>query len=358
MDSAKFIFANIVVSNLIRQGIYYFARDDIVDLYESSIKVEEGYSVPAGSTPPPQPSWFLPYILGLQMSVLYLFVQTLRKHELPSGRIRNILIALIGSDVFFNLMDVLQFALYSNYGVDLVGFISQGHYGTISYLMDVLQHLSVGLHLFLCADVSNMTPTTLKSPSGLSLVLSLVANAFFAPTTFELPSGLHQMESFSAYRTRVIDMNYAQRLSSLHLLPCIGLTIVFAHQRRQKNSQNGILEKLPNEKGDEEVGVINMRDFILRSMICHYAISILYCFITLGVKAKYERLIDFINQFDTPDNTLRKFGYLQQATNTVCLLACLNLESAPTDTTFGDELESEFQQPPSYFVDGSENELD
>ncbi|KAL5112331.1 hypothetical protein TcWFU_006497 [Taenia crassiceps] len=358
MDSAKFIFANIVVSNLIRQGIYYFARDDIVEFYESSVKVEEGYSAPTSSTTPPQPSWFLPYILGLQMSVLYLFVQTLWKHELPSGRMRNILIALISSDVLFNLMDVLQFALYSNYGVDLIGFISRGHYGTISYLMDVLQHLSVGLHLFLCADVSNMTPTMLKSVSGLSLVLSLIANAFLAPTTFEMPSESLQMESFSAYRTRVIDMNYAQRLSSLHLLPCIGLTIVFIHQRRQRNFENGALEKLPNEKGDEEVCVVNMRNFILRSMICHYAISVLYCFITLGIKAKHEKLIDFINRFDTPDNTLRKFGYLQQATNTLCLLACLNLESATTDTTFGDELESEFHQPSSHLIDGSENELD
>ncbi|CDS36015.1 conserved hypothetical protein [Echinococcus multilocularis] len=358
MDSVKFIFANIVVSNLIKHGIYYFAHDDIADLYESSIKVEEEFSEPAGSAPPPQPSWFLPYILGLQMSVLYLFVQTLRKHELPSGRIRNVLIALIGSDVLFNLMDVLQFALYSNYGVDLVGLISQRHYGTISYLMDVLQHLSVGLHLFLCADVSNMTPSTLKSVSGLSLILSFIANAFLAPTTFDLPNESYQVGSFTAYRTRGIDMNYAQRLSSLHLLPCIGLTVVLVHQRMQKNPHNEIHEKAPNEKGDEEVCVINMGNFIRRSMICHYVISVLYCLITLGIKTKHEALTRFISQFDTPDNTLRKFGYLQQAANIVCLLACLNLEGAGADTTRMDEFESDSQQPPSYLIDGSENELD
>ncbi|VDM34398.1 unnamed protein product [Hydatigera taeniaeformis] len=358
MDSAKFIFANIVVSNLIRQGIYYFVRDDIIDSYESSIKVETHILEPVKPTPPPQPSWFLPYILGLQMSVLYLFVQTLRKHELPSGRIRNILIALIGSDVLFNLMDVLQFALYSNYGVDLVGFLSRRHYGTVSYLMDVLQHLSVGLHLFLCADVSNMTPNALNSASGISLVLSLVANAFLAPTTFEQPCESHQLERFAAYRTRTIDINYAQRLSSLHLLPCIGLTLVFIHQRKQRISQMEAREKLPNEKGDGEACVIDMRNFTLRSMICHYVISIFCCFITFGIKAKHEKLTEIINQFDTPENTLRKFSYLQQATNTVCLLACLKLERHDVDASVVEELESEFQRPPSYPVDGFEDELD
>ncbi|VDD75228.1 unnamed protein product [Mesocestoides corti] len=364
MDATKFIVANVVVANLIKAGVNYFSQHEDVEVSHLSVKPEENPSPELYSPPVPEPSWFLPYILALQISVFCLFFQTLRKYDLPSSRARKVLIGLIWSDLLFTITDVLHFTLYSNYGIDVFGPVSNGYCEVFSCAMDILQHLSVGLHLFLCGDVSGMLPPSLKSPLCVGLIGSLVANAMFSTMSYEYPEGAAKAPSCTIYRNLIIDSSYAQRLSSLHLLPCIGLAVIFIHQRASKLMRSGRQEKLPNEKGDEEMYVLNVKKFTLRTMICHYAISALYFFITIGIKIKHPRLIEAISQFDTPENMLRKFAYLHQVANTLCLFACLNLEATNSEQElmeeFGDIDDLNPQQHQSHQhqlpVDGDESE--
>lgn len=360
MDTTRFLFFNIVVAKLLKTGVQYIAQDDVEEIIEKATKAEEPNTLAPSPPPGPEPSWFLPYILALQLSVLCLFVQTLRKYALPSGRARNLLICFILSDLVFTWMDVLQFTLYSNYGIDLFGPVSDGYCGTFSYLMDVFQHLSVGLHLFLCGEVSGMLSFSLHSTPGYSLLVSVLANAFMSPMAFEIPQNALNSDSCTAYRNMYVDWNYATRLSSLHLLPCICLAFIFIQQRAAKVTQSVSQTKSPNEKGDEVLSVLNMKKFTLRSMVCHYIISAIYTFLTIGIKARNPALVEMINQFDSPDNILRKLGYLHQAANTICLLACLNLEESSNDVTFAEEFDDvvEFRPPVAVSTEGLENQID
>ncbi len=97
-----------------------------------------------------------------------------------------------------------------------------------------------------------------------------------------------------------------------------------------------------------------MKKFTLRSMVCHYIISAAYCFLTMGIKARQPDLIEFVSRFDSPENMLRKFGYLHQAANTVCLLACLNLEDSKPEAAFVEE----FDDVMEYRQSGPEDEFE
>ncbi|KAM7540737.1 hypothetical protein Aperf_G00000042855 [Anoplocephala perfoliata] len=151
------------------------------------------------------------------------------------------------------------------------------------------------------------------SVSGLALTTSFIAGVILTPLTFEKPPDLSRISSFIQYRNIVIDLNSIQRLNSLHLLPCLGLGVIYLFLGMRKNSNIQTKEQTPDEKGDGEMCVLNIKKFILRSMVCHFVVSVGYSFLTIGIKSKYESLIALINQFDTVGNVLRKFGYLQQA---------------------------------------------
>lgn len=347
MDSGKIIFANIVISNVIKQSYFYLTREAIVEFKPSPVENQNVVKGQTAESTLQEPSWFLPYILGLQISVLYLFIQTLRKRELPNGRIRKLFIGLLITDLLLNLLDVLQFALFSNYGVDLLGTISCRNYEAVSYIMDVLQNLSVQLHLILCGECSKMMPEKLISVSGLALTTSLFTSVVLAPLTFEKPPDLSKISSFTEYRNIVTDLNCIQRLNSLHLLPCLGLGIICLFQGMRKNSNLQVQEKSPDEKGDGETCVLNIKKFTLRSIVCHYTVSMIYGFLTIGIKSNYEPLVTLVNQFDTADNVLRKFGYLQQVANIICLLACLNVQHKNFEDALTDDLDLNFSQEQS-----------
>ncbi|VDL91237.1 unnamed protein product [Schistocephalus solidus] len=343
MQPAKFIAINIFIAKIIQTGVHYLSKSDIDD----TVALEKVPIVEPPRMIPPQPSWFLPYLLTLQLSVACLFAQTLRKFELPSGRTRLILCTLITVDLIFAWMDVLQFSLYSNYAVDLFTPSSGLMCRTFLYIMDAFQHLSVCLHILLCAEVAGLLPLELANKHLIALCSTVISYSLFIPLSFEDASS--GVESCTEIRSANILVNYAHRLSSLHLLPNIFLAGIYFLLRYKKGLALGQLSSMPSAKGDEELSVLNIRTFTIRSMLSHCFISLAYCLLTLGIKTRRPTLIEFIQYIDTPEYLLRKGSYLQHAANTVCLLVCLNLDTTDGELMEFDEDSDDAETIPSNF---------
>ncbi|BHF61164.1 hypothetical protein SprV_0100413600 [Sparganum proliferum] len=198
--------------------------------------------------------------------------------------------------------------------------------------MDAFQHLSICLHILLCAEVSGLLPLEFTYKNIVALWSTMFSYSLFLPLSFEDTS--LGMESCTESRSANILVNYAHRLSSLHLLPNALLAGMYFLLRYKKGLAPGQLSMAPSAKGDEQSSVLNIKAFTTRSMFSHCLISLAYCLLTLGIKTRKPTLIEFIQHIDTPEYLLRKCSYLQHAANTVCLLVCLNL-----DTTDGQLLE-------------------
>lgn len=354
MQASKFIILNIIIANVLQQGVDYLTATSAEDILEELAEPIEDVKPTLSS---PEPSWFLPYILILRLSVVCLFIQTLRKFKFPSGRSRFILISLIAAEFSFTWMDVLQFWLYSNYGIDLFSQNSESYCDLFSYLMDAFQHFSVSMHLLLCAEVSGILPRKLNSRAGFFIMTTIIGNSVLLPLSFDKLDVTEKSESCTINRNIDIDKNYAHRVSSLHLLPSIIMACIFLHERTSKRTINDdSKKKCLAASGDEGLSALNMHKFTGHSVVCHYAISILYCLLTLGIKTKQSDLLEFVQQLDTPENMLRKCGYLHHTANAICLLACLNLDAVPRDETL---LEENYDRPSQQFsMNSFENEVD
>ncbi|VUZ46969.1 unnamed protein product [Hymenolepis diminuta] len=329
MNSGRTILVNVLFANVIKQAYFYFVGEEIVEIKPPPPPVEirnnwEG--VKFASDKLNEPSWFLPIALATQLSIIFTFLQNLSKRELPRGRIRYFLIGLIVTDLLLNLLDMLQLSLYYNYDFDLTDLISNGNYEIFSFLVDALQMLSEQMHIILCGEYFKLLPKKMKSFSGLALFISLITG-FLTPLTFEKPPALRHHSNFMEYRNVAIDINYIQRLHCFHLCPCLALAVILVQSRIQKGWSLLEKPKVPAEKGDSESCVLKMGKFVFQSMVLHYFVSVTYALLTLGIKTEHEKLIHLINQFDTSDNVVRKFGYLQQMTNIVCLSVCMNMDS-------------------------------
>ncbi|VDN09946.1 unnamed protein product [Dibothriocephalus latus] len=322
MQPAKFVAVNLFIAKVIQTGVHYLSESEIKEI----VVPEKAPVVEPPRQIPPQPSWFLPYLLTLQLSVACLFAQTLRKFDLPSGRTRLILCTLISVDLIFAWMDVLQFSLYSNYAVDLFTPASGPMCRTFLYTMDAFQHLSVCLHILLCAEVAGLLPAEFTYKHLIALYSTIISYALFIPLSFEDTS--LGVQSCTESRSANILANFAHRISSLHLLPNTLLAGIYFLIRYKKAFALSQFSMAPSAKGDEELSVLNIRTFTIRSMLSHCIISLAYCTLTLGIKTGIPALIELIEHIDTPEGLLRKCSYLQHAANTVCLLVCLNLDTA------------------------------
>ncbi|KAM3183701.1 hypothetical protein ACTXT7_009844 [Hymenolepis weldensis] len=274
MDSGKTILVSVLFANAIKQAYFYFVGEETVEIKPPPPPVEirnNWEEVKFSSGKLNEPSWFLPIALATQLSIIFTFLQNLSKRELPRGRIRYYLIGLIVTDLL-------------------------------------------------------LMPKKMKSFSGLALLISLITGSL-TPLTFEKPPALRHHSNFMEYRNVAIDINYIQRLHCFHLCPCLALAVILVQSRIQKDWSLLEKPKVPDEKGDSESCVLKMGKFVFQSMVLHYFVSVTYALLTLGIKAENEKLIELINQFDTSDNVVRKFGYLQQMTNIVCLSVCMNMDS-------------------------------